>query len=223
MAKIRKSSGKQKSSGGTIFPGARLRRNLKKLTGMRVGRPAADTLALNIDSIVGEVLALAAKIKTHGGKRERISPRKVFLALNKDCELYHAVGQDAIIGGAGAVDKIHKALTFTKGEYRLNNFGQDKKRGKKHSTGSWALSSKGSKGSVRSSGKGKPRNPSKRAGSKKGSVASSKQSSQTLSTTEPTTTDYTPLIPTIFLHPPERRCFAHTAWPMFRTYSLIRK
>merc|ERR1711941_37934 len=176
MAKIRKSSGKQKSSGGTIFPGARLRRNLKKLTGMRVGRPAADTLALNIDSIVGEVLALAAKIKTHGGKRERISPRKVFLALNKDCELYHAVGQDAIIGGAGAVDKIHKALTFTKGEYRLNNFGQDKKRGKKHSTGSWALSSKGS---IRSSTKGKPRNPSKRAGSKKGSVASSKQSSRT--------------------------------------------
>jgi len=176
MSKIRKSSGKQKSSRGTIFPGARLRRNLKKLTGMRVGRPAADTLAMNIESIVGEVLALAAKINIHGGKRERISPRKVFLALNKDCELYHAVGQDAIIGGSGAVDKIHKALTFTKGEYRLNNFGEDKKRGKKHSTGSWALSNKGSVTSSKKSARAGSKKSS-RTGSKKGSVGS-KQSTR---------------------------------------------
>merc|ERR1712062_589283 len=73
--------------------------------------------------------------------------------------------------------KIHKALTFTKGEYRLNNFGEDKKRGKKHSTGSWALSNKGSVTSSKKSARAGSKKSS-RTGSKKGSVGS-KQSTRT--------------------------------------------
>ena len=105
------------------FPAYRIRRNVKKMTGKKMGIPAAEVMGNAMCNIVCELLDLAGSIKFKKGERalkERITPRKVYLAINRDLEFYNQF-HDVLVREGGGTQHVHKALTYKKGEYKLND------------------------------------------------------------------------------------------------------
>ena len=113
---VKKGGAKSKSSkAGLQFPVGRIGRFLKNgRYAKRVGAGAPVYLAAVLEYLVAEILELAGNAAKEG-KKQRVIPRHIQLAVRNDEELNKFLGKVTIASG-GVLPHIHAQLVKTKGK-----------------------------------------------------------------------------------------------------------
>ncbi len=158
----------------TLFPVTRIRNMLRQRTKLRVGAGAALVAAQVMEYITGEVLSAAQKIKLKkNSPRERITGRRIYLALRRDTDLEAVCPRlTTIVREAGGFPHIHQKLLRKDQNNSDGPFKAPRRSRRKGKVGKRAKMTK---------------NKGKKAGRRKSS--SSKKSSQVSWTTKSTSTD----------------------------------
>merc|ERR1712118_321851 len=115
--------GKTKSAkAGLTFPVSRIGRLLKKEGySKRVGAGAPVYLAAVLEYVVAETLELAGNT-ARDGKKQRITPRHIQLAIRNDEELSKYLG-DVTIASGGVLPNIHAVLLPQKNKASKDDTG----------------------------------------------------------------------------------------------------